>query len=186
MRRAALLGLVTVSVAACAGFGDSVVYPPNLTKYRSGIAEWAGSNGELLAEIRGAPFGTGVTPEAVAKAVPVPDWVARRMTVTPSPATPRDYRVVLNFGPAFPGDSGDAVCAGAAPQPAHVAAPGQRMPVAATYCIFNEAMTSVRGVGPVAASPDDRGFQQFMYVMLAQLIPIRDPSVGGFCNDPSC
>ena len=185
MRRTAPLGFATLFLASCS-LGDSIVYSPNLTKYRGGVAEWAARNGELLAEIHGAPFGPGVTSDAVAKAVPVPAWVGKRMTTSPGPGTPKDYRVVLNFSPAFLGDAGEAACVNPAGLPTRPVAPGMPMPVAATYCVFNEAMTSVRGVAPPAAGPDDRRFQQFMYVMLTQLLPLKDPNAGGLCNEPEC
>lgn len=186
MRGAALMGLVAVSLAACTGTGDWVVYPPDLNNYRSGIADWAARNGELLAEIHGAPFGSSVPDEAIANAVPVPPWVARRMTTTPSPGTPKDYRVVLNFGPAFAGHAGNAACTGGAGLPSRAVTPGERIPLLATYCVFNEAMAAIRGTGPVATGPEDRGFRNFMYVMLAGLLPGRDPNWDGPCDPLRC
>ncbi len=54
MPRATILIAIALFLAACT---DSVVYAPDHSRYRGGVADWAASNGELLAEIHGAPFG---------------------------------------------------------------------------------------------------------------------------------
>ena len=156
IKRLLSLGAALTALVSCGGDGPSTV-----PGFRSPAAwssfVYATTEGPLLLEVQGDPFGTGkaqldaMVSRALGAGIP-----ARPFSLTGDPATaPRpNFRVVIVLGAAKSLDE-HAICAGKVKPPSGKME-GGRLDVIATFCDGESLLSSSRGWVAKLDDPQDR------------------------------
>jgi hypothetical protein len=163
-----------VGLAVLAGCSEGVtrtgameyasLYDPYLVRY-------ATRSGEIMAVVRGNPFGPGpVDADAIADAFYLPGWVgAAHVTTHPRSDTPTNYKIVLLFGPHARGPGGDDTCAAPETQPVENAS--GPISLQATFCVGPRWVSTLVAAGPAAASANDPAFRALLSQVSYDLFP---------------
>jgi hypothetical protein len=163
-----------MGLLALAGCNDGLIrtgameyaslYDPYLIRY-------ATRTGEILAVVRGNPFGQGaVDAQAIAGAFYMPGWVGTvRVTTHPRSETPSNYKIVLLFGPHARGPGNDDTCAAPESEPVENASGPIRLQ--ATFCVGSRWVSTLVAAGPAAAGVDDPAFRNLLSQVSYDLFP---------------
>lgn len=152
------------------------------TIYTTGLVAYATPKGEMATEIRGNVPGT---PEAVTFLMRPPGWLPPfRFTTRPGPETPAGYRVILHFDPASAAVSGERVCQGERSTDLVPPPKDRKMRIQAVFCAYDRLASEANGYTDRPASLDDPAFRNTLDLLLATLLPPRNPVTERF--DAGC
>lgn len=176
-------GAALVFVLGFASCGTDHIGPGHYgTIYTTGLVAYATPKGEMATEIRGNAPGS---PEAVTFFMRPPGWLPRfRFTTRPGPETPAGYRVILHFDPAAGAVSGERVCLGERSPDLAQTPEGQKMRIQAVFCAHDRLASEANGYTDRPASLDDPAFRNTLDLLLATLLPPRNPVTERF--DDGC
>lgn len=152
------------------------------TIYTTGLVAYATPKGEMATEVRGNAPGS---PEAVTYFMRPPGWLPPfRFTTKPDPETPAGYRVILHFDPAWAAVSGERVCMGERSTDLAETPKGQKMRIQAVFCVYDRLASEANGYTERPSSLDDPAFRNTLDLLLATLLPPRNPVTERF--DATC
>ena len=172
--------VVCLGLAAC---GTDHIGPGHYgTIYTTGLVAYATPQGEMATEVRGNAPGS---PQAVTFLMRPPGWLPPfRFTTQPGPETPAGYRVILHFDPAAGAVAGERVCMGERSPDLAQTPQGQKMRIQAVFCAFDRLASEANGYTDRPASLDDPAFRNTLDLLLATLLPPRNPVTERF--DSGC
>ncbi len=169
LKRLFALGAAALA-SLTAGCGDG---PATVSGTWRSPAAWssliyATSNGPLLVEVHGSPFGEAPAPFRAAMAKAMTNRVFGRptaFTADREQAPQPRYRVVLAFNPAPDADP-RAMCQGQVPV---AATPGERITVQGIFCDGSTMLASVAGWVAKVKDRDDPRFLKLMEQLTREL-----------------
>jgi len=169
LKRIFALGAAALS-SLTAGCGDG---PATVSGTWRSPSTWssliyATSNGPLLVEVHGSPFGEPAASFRAAMAEAMTNRVFGRptaFTANPEEAPHPRYRVVLAFNPAADADP-RAMCRGTVPV---AAAPSERITVRGVFCDGGTMLASVSGWVAKVTGRDDPRFLKLMEQLTREL-----------------
>lgn len=179
--RLAALG-AAMALSACSG--PIVYWNYYASGYEPGHVALAAANNPALAVIRGDPFANDPNNAGVLAAMQGRNFGPKiYFAQTPRPDDRYGYKVVLDFGVSGYG-YGSACEAG--PAPPNPRPPGERIDVAAAFCVGDVLLTDASGSVSGATSPDDPRFRRLIGDIMVALTPLYNPHGGHHCNGPDC
>ena len=171
--------LLVLCLAAC---GTDHIGPGHYgTIYTTGLVAYATPKREMMTEVRGPAPGEA---EAIASRMRPPGWLPPfRFTTRPLPETPSGYRVILHFDPASAAVSGERVCQGERSADLNPPPNDQKMRIQAVFCAHDRLASEANGYTDRPASLDDPAFRNTMDLLLATLMPPRNPVTEKFDSE---
>lgn len=177
--------VVSLGLAAC---GTDHIGPGHYgTIYTTGLVAHATPKREMATEVRGNAPGS---PEAVTFLMRPPGWLPPfRFTTRPDPETPAGYRVILHFDPAAAAVSGERVCQGERSPDLAETPKDKKMRIQAVFCAYDRFASEANGYTDRPRSLDDPAFRNTLDLLLATLLPPRNPVTEKFdtiCRGRPC
>jgi hypothetical protein len=173
---AAIGGLM---LGACETGGSTIFGENHYAFYQPGLVNYAAGGGRMPLAVYGQPFGPG-TAEQVAAALRMPGGhVQVPFEATPTAQAGEGGRVVLLFDAVGPVSGGDGLCRLPEGRTQTVSQASSMLQVMAAFCHGDGLASEIKMVTARPDSADDPHFRHDMQIMLARLLPTRDPNDEG-------